>query len=398
MTEAITTTTTIHLNGSAHGPAKGSVVAVGSKRYHVGDSVATATILPHTNGSAMHMNGSSVVMNGSSVGINGSSVVANGKKKDVARNVGSKRCLWFEEELEEDLRWVFGVSKILHTGVSEFQDIELVESGPFGKVLLLDGKLQSAEADEFVYHESIVHPAFLYHANPKNVFIMGGGEGSTAREALKHKSVRKVVMCDIDKEVVDFCREHLEANAEAFRSRRLELVINCARAELERREEQFDIIVGDLADPVDGGPCFKLYTQSFYERVLKTKLAPGGIFVTQGGPAGILSHKEVYSSIYNTLRQVFKYVIPYAAHVPSYADTWGWVMASDHPFPAFSVEETESRIAHRIQGELRFLDGPTMAATFALNKHVRTSLYNETHVYTEETARFIHGHGTAQKQ
>ncbi|CAM6094417.1 unnamed protein product [Calypogeia fissa] len=89
--------------------------------------VATTTVFPHTNGSAMHINGSSVVMNGSSV-------VANGKKKDVARNVGSKRCLWFEEELEEDLHWVFSVSKILHTGVSEFQDIALVESGPFGKV------------------------------------------------------------------------------------------------------------------------------------------------------------------------------------------------------------------------------------------------------------------------
>jgi thermospermine synthase len=88
--------------------------------------------------------------------------------------------------------------RILHTGESEFQTIELVESGPFGKVLLLDGKLQSAEADEFVYHESIVHPALLYHSNPKKVFIMGGGEGSTAREVLKHSSVKKVVMCDID--------------------------------------------------------------------------------------------------------------------------------------------------------------------------------------------------------
>ncbi|KAL2608278.1 hypothetical protein R1flu_026851 [Riccia fluitans] len=363
--------TTIHLNGS--GPTNGSIVN-GSKQYHTDETATVTTQSPK--------------------GVNGvgaSKVSANGV------HASSKRCLWFEEELEEDLRWVFGVSKILHTGVSEFQDIELVESGPFGKVLILDGKLQSAEADEFVYHESIVHPAMLYHSDPKAVFIMGGGEGSTAREALRHESVKKVVMCDIDKEVVDFCREHLSANSEAFRNRRLELVIDDALAELERREDTFDIIVGDLADPVAGGPCYKLYTQSFYETILKPRLSPGGILVTQGGPAGILTHKEVYSSIFNTLRQVFKYVVPYAAHVPSYADSWGWVMASDHPFPTFSPEETDSRISKRIVGDLQFLDGQTMAAIFALNKHVRNSLAHETHVYTEETARFIHGHGTAQK-
>jgi len=282
-----------------------------------------------------------------------------------------KRCLWFEEELEQDLRWVFGVSKILHTGVSEFQNIELVESGPFGKVLILDGKLQSAEADEFVYHESIVHPALLYHSNPKNVFIMGGGEGSTAREALRHRSVEQVVMCDIDEEVVNFCRKHLTVNAEAFRSDRLELVINCARAELEKRTEQFDIIIGDLADPVAGGPCYQLYTKSFYEDVLKPRLKEGGILVTQGGPAGILSHAEVYTSIYNTLRETFKHVVPYAAHVPSYADTWGWVMASDHPIPPMSPEETDRRINQRLNSELKFLDGLTLSASIALNKHVR---------------------------
>lgn len=305
----------------------------------------------------------------------------------------TKHCFWFKEELEEDLQWVFGVSRILHAGVSEFQDIALVESGPFGKVLLLDGKLQSAEADEFVYHESIVHPALLQHADPKSIFIMGGGEGSTAREVLKHRSVKKVTMCDIDEEVVNFCREYLTVNHEAFKNKKLELVINCAKAELAHRKEKFDVIIGDLADPVDGGPCYQLYTRSFYESVLKPRLEVGGIFVTQGGPAGILSHVAVYSSIYNTLRQTFKYVVPYAAHVPSYADTWGWVMASDEPLPGFSVDETDRQIKSRLSGQLQFLDGQTLLATLALNKRVRKTLAEETHVYTEDSARFIHGQG-----
>jgi thermospermine synthase len=83
-------------------------------------------------------------------------------------------------------------------------------------------------------------------------------------------------------------------------------VIKDAKAELEKREEKFDIIVGDLADPVEGGPCYQLYTKSFYQNILKPKLSPNGIFVTQAGPAGIFTHKEVFTSIYNTMKQVFK--------------------------------------------------------------------------------------------
>ncbi|KAI3810738.1 hypothetical protein L1987_20360 [Smallanthus sonchifolius] len=145
--------------------------------------------------------------------------------------------------------------------------------------------MQSAESDEFIYHECLIHPSLLSHPCPKTVFIMGGGEGSTAREALKHKSIEKVTMCDIDEEVVAFCREHLTANKEAFRNNLLELVINDAKIELLERKEKFDIIVGDLADPVEGGPCYQLYTKSFYQQILKPKLNQGGIFVTQ-----VLSH------------------------------------------------------------------------------------------------------------
>eukprot|EP00249_Psilotum_nudum_P034421 c53462_g1_i1 orf=512-1285(+) len=147
----------------------------------------------------------SAVGNGTVLGttIKGSSMTAsadgtNGLATD-KRSFGSgrRRSLWYEEEVNEDLRWCFSLSSILHTGVSKFQDITLLDTRPFGKVLILDGKLQSSEADEFVYHECLVHPAMIYHSSPKNVFIMGGGEGSTAREVLRHKSVKKVVMCDI---------------------------------------------------------------------------------------------------------------------------------------------------------------------------------------------------------
>ena len=162
------------------------------------------------------------------------------------------------------------------------------------QVLLLDGKLQSAESDEKVYHECLVQPALLHHPAPKQVYICGGGEGSTLREILRHPQVERCVMVDIDQVVVDFCKAHLEDNTAAFNDKRTELIVDDARSVLESYPDgSFDVIVGDLADPVFGGPCYQLYTQEFYENVIKKKLKPDGIFVTQSGPAGHLSHTEV---------------------------------------------------------------------------------------------------------
>ncbi|KAH7679916.1 thermospermine synthase protein [Dioscorea alata] len=301
---------------------------------------------------------------------------------------------WYVEEIDDDLKWSFALNRVLHRGASKYQDIALLDTKPFGKVLVIDGKMQSAEIDEFIYHECLTHPSLLCHPNPKSAFIMGGGEGSTAREILKHKTIDRVVMCDIDQEVVDFCRKYLTINKEAFNSNRLCLVINDAKLELETREEKYDIIVGDLADPMEGGPCYQLYTISFYENIVKPKLNQKGIFVTQAGPAGVLSHKGVFSSIYNTLKQVFKYVVAYTAHVPSYADTWGWVMASDEPFE-LNAQQIDEKINERIEGELLYLNGDSLISSTTMNKSVHQSLLKETHVYTENDARFLHGFGRA---
>ncbi|KAK9948053.1 hypothetical protein M0R45_003642 [Rubus argutus] len=299
---------------------------------------------------------------------------------------------WFEEQLEADLKWSFALNRVLLTGASEFQHVALIDSKRFGKALVIDGRMQSAENDEFIYHECLVHPALLLHQNPQNVFIMGGGEGSTAREVLKHKDLEKVIMCDIDKVVVIFCREHLAANREAFSDNRLQLVFNDAKDELEKTEDKFDVIVGDLPDPIERGPCNNLYTKTFYEQVIKPHLKNNGIFVTQAGPAGILSHKDIFTSIYNTVKHVFKYVFAYTAHVPSYADSCGWVVASDQPL-RLDAAQLNSRIQERIRGELLYLDGASIVSSTVVNKTIYTSLLKETNVFTEETTKFCYGHG-----
>ncbi|XP_021717125.1 thermospermine synthase ACAULIS5-like [Chenopodium quinoa] len=336
--------------------------------------------------------GSLSISNGN--GFNDNGICGNGLigKGQSGGDQGQRRSCWYEEEIEENLRWSFALNRIIHTGATQYQDIQLLDTKPFGKALVIDGKLQSAEIDEFIYHECLVHPPLLHHPSPQSIFIMGGGEGSTAREILRHQTVQKVVMCDIDEEVVDFCKSYLVVNKEAFCDPRLELIINDAGAELQSRVEKYDVIIGDLADPLEGGPCYKLYTKSFYESTVKPKLGRNGVFVTQAGPAGIFSHTEVFTCIYNTLKQVFKYVVPYSAHIPSYADTWGWVMASDSEL-MLKAEEFDLRVKQRMNGENRFLDATTFLSASTLSKAVRNSLDNESHVYTEGDARFIYGHG-----
>ncbi|XP_078179915.1 S-adenosyl-L-methionine-dependent methyltransferases superfamily protein [Carex rostrata] len=305
---------------------------------------------------------------------------------------GLEKCDWFEEEVDKDVKLSYALNCVLHEGSSHYQDIVLLDTKHFGKALVIDGKMQSTEMDEFIYHECLVHPALLFHPNPKTVFIMGGGEGSTAREVLKHNTIHGVVMCDIDQEVVAFCRRYLTVNYKTFVSDKLCLVINDAKAELEKRQEKYDVIIGDLSDPVEGGPCYQLYTKSFYQNVVKPKLNYRGIFVTQAGPAGVFTHKEVFTSIYNTLKHVFKYVKAYTAHIPSFVDSWGWVMASDHPF-SLTAEEIDLKIMERIEGELLYLNGDSLISSTTMNKAVHQSLLKETHIYTEDNARFIYGHG-----
>lgn len=296
----------------------------------------------------------------------------------------------------DDIRWSYLINKVCYSGKSEFQEIDLVETGAFGKVLLLDGKMQSSELDEQVYHELLVHPALLHHADPRTVFICGGGEGATAREVLRHKTVEKVVMVDIDKVVCDACCEYLPKNTAAFKDPRLTLIHDDARTQLENWPGKFDVIISDLADPLDGGPCYQLYTQEFYRNVVRNKLNAGGIFIAQCGPAGFRSCKEVFTTIHHTLASVFPSVHPYVQHMPSYCDCWGYNLALTDPSqPLLAAEEFDARAAARISGELEFVDGCTFLGLTQLNKMLRKALAEETEIYTMDNPKFIHGGGVA---
>jgi spermidine synthase len=225
---------------------------------------------------------------------------------------------WYEEEQLPTFITKVGLNKVLYEGKSPFQTISIVETNPFGLTLLLDGKTQSSALDEVVYHECLVHPAMLLHPNPESVFIGGGGECATAREILRHKSVKECIMVDIDEEVVRVSLEKLPTWSDGcFEDPRLKVYYEDAYAYIENYKGKFDVIIMDIADPIEAGPGIKLYTKEFYQMAI-TRLNPGGMIVTQSGVGSILNHTECFTVIHQTMKSVFDNVVIYTADTPSF--------------------------------------------------------------------------------
>jgi spermidine synthase len=270
-----------------------------------------------------------------------------------------------------------GVTNVIATRRSPFQVIEVVELGSYGKALLLDGKVQSTLLDEFIYHESIIHPALLCHPAPRRVFIVGGGEGAPVREVLKHRGIEHVLLVDIDSEVVELCRRHLpEMSAGALEDPRVEVRYLDARKYLEETSEKFDAIIIDISEPIEEGPAYLLFTQEFY-RIAFDRLTDQGTLAVQGGTIS-LADPDCFAIVHNTLQSVFPVVAPYFADIPSFGRPWGFLFAGKGANPArFTREAVDRALAERVDGELRFYDGEAHSMMFALPKHVRRSLADE---------------------
>ena len=271
------------------------------------------------------------------------------------------------------------ISKVIVEQKTPYQRALLVEFYRFGKALILDGKIQSTVADEFIYHEALVHPLLLSLDNPENVLILGGGEGATLREVLKHKSVRNVTMVDIDPVVIDFAKKYLqEWHQGAFDNPRTKLIIEDGSKFVKETKESFDAVILDLTDPIKGSPSQLLYTKEFYEEL--KKITKGGVVTQATSPSFSL---DTFSIIYNTLKQVFRKVSTGIVYVPAFDGLWGFVYASDNSNPIELLkEEVDKRINDRIEGKLRFYDGETHVTMFSIPKYIREVLESEKRVST----------------
>jgi spermidine synthase len=289
------------------------------------------------------------------------------------------------------------MEKVLAAGRTRFQDYFIFQTGAFGKVLVLDKDVQSTERDEYIYHETLVHPAMLAHPNPRSVFIVGGGEGATLREVLRHPTVEKAVMCDIDDELVEMARRLLpEWHQGAFDDPRAQVVTEDARGWLENHPDTYDVIIVDLNDPVgQDNPARMLFTVEFYE-LLKRRLNPGGLMAMQAGMI-LLTHHKMHPVVHNTVKQVFRHTRSYRNYIPGFMLNFGFIVASDAvDITGLSEGILESRIVERGLA-LRHLDAAFTEAMFVLPKDLKEAIAAEKMVSRDSQPFWLTEEGEARQ-
>ena len=256
---------------------------------------------------------------------------------------------------------------------SPFQLIEVFATPALGTLMRLDGCNMLSERDEFFYHENVIHPAAIAHANPTKALIIGGGDGGSAEELLKHPSIKSVVLCELDQAVIAVAKEHFQSvHHNVFSDSRLSVHIADGHKYVQRCDtddgaELFDLIYLDLTDPT--GDAEALYTEAFYadcKRILQTG---GALTLHIGSP---FSHAPRLKKSIENLRRVFKIVTPYFVHIPAYGCVWGFAVASDSlDIANISAAEVNSRITQRNIQHRQFYNGEMHRAMQALPEYVR---------------------------
>ncbi len=300
------------------------------------------------------------------------------------------RWQWFHDYFASTEAHLHGFTRLLFQKTTPYQTIEILETPFYGRMLVLDGDVQSSEKDEYIYHEALVHPAMILHPNPSRVLVMGGGEGATLREVLRHRTVLKAEMFDLDLEVIEACKTYLpEWNAGSYQDPRATLHAGDARKMLAQYDgPPFQVIISDLTDPFAEGPSHLLFTGEFF-RLVKERMDPDGIFVLQASLLRNVTY-EMHLAIRNTLLQVFSQVHSYFAYVPAFDTTWGFILSSDcHDPVSPTLEEIDRRIARRVEGELRYYDGETHLSLFHLPKDIRALLAQPSPLIEDGTPFFL---------
>jgi len=251
---------------------------------------------------------------------------------------------------------------------SPYQRVEVFDTHPFGKAFRLDGRLMTSVGDEFFYHECMTHPALLSHPNPQSVLIIGGGDGGSAEEILKHPSVQRVVMAELDPAVIDISREHLqEIHQGSLDDPRLTIHIGDGFEFVKNCTEQFDLIVLDLTDP--DTPAFALYSEAFF-RMCQGLLNHGGLMTMHLGSP--VYQPETVRKNATHLRKVFKQVHPMSLFIPLYGSLWCLAIASDTVNPrTVSADALTARLMDRRIGTLKYYNAPLHAALFTLPTFVQ---------------------------
>ncbi|MCS7176192.1 MAG: polyamine aminopropyltransferase [Candidatus Kapabacteria bacterium] len=258
------------------------------------------------------------------------------------------------------------VEAILYDGRSSHQRITVLLSPTFGRMLLLDGAVMVTEWDEFIYHETLVHPALFLLPQPRKVLVVGGGDGGSVREILRHPSVEGVDVVEIDEEVVRVARRFLPTVASCLGDPRVRIYYqDGAQFVAERSKATYDVVIVDAPDPIGIGGS--LFTETFYQHCWRI-LRSDGVLVLQSGSPLHPAYREALPRVQGTLQTLFRHVAPYWAPVPTYpTGIWTFTIASRrwHPTKDYDLNQAWGRY-RSLAGKLRYYTPELHTAAFAL--------------------------------
>jgi spermidine synthase len=249
-----------------------------------------------------------------------------------------------------------------------FQLLEVYDTPELGRIFRLDGYNMTSERDEFFYHENLVHPAAVAHPHPRRALVIGGGDGGSSEELLKHSTLEVVHMAELDPEVIEVAKaQFARVHRGAFDNPRLKVTVGDGLEYLRTTKARYDLMSMDLTDPV--GPSAELYSPATFALARGAMAEGGALTLHLGSP---FSHPERVRATLANLRQVFRIVTPYFVHIPLYGSIWGFACASDSLDPrAIAPAQVERVLAERGVGDLQYYNGETHQAVFALPNYVR---------------------------
>lgn len=269
---------------------------------------------------------------------------------------------WVMEQLTPEAAFGFRASNVQRRQ-TPFQTLEMMDTASFGRVMRLDNCFMTSERDEFFYHECMSHPAAIAHPHPRSALIIGGGDGGLAEELLKHATMERVVLAELDEEVIKTSQAELEqVHRNVWSDARLQLQIGDGMAFIDQTEERFDLLVMDLTDP--DTPAGSLYEAAALQRMQRV-LAPGGALVLHLGSP--IFHPEQVRSLSQTLRGLFQHVRCYGVYVPLYGAYWGMAVCSDTlDVKAVEAQTVHERLQTRGVQDLQYYNPEVHGALFAL--------------------------------
>jgi len=276
--------------------------------------------------------------------------------------------LWFEEKLEPPVGTTFRVlvNKTIERFRSEYQEIAVLETEKLGKMLILDGVIMLSEFDEFAYHEMIIHVPLLTHPNPKKVLVIGGGDGGSIREIVKHKEVEEVHLCEIDKAVVEVSKKYLPTLSSGFSDPRVKIFYEDGAKFVKDKEGEYDVIIVDSTDPV--GAAVVLFEEPFY-RDMYEALKPDGIIVSQC--ESIYYHQDLIKRMLGFISNIFELTGYYYSLVPTYpSGTIGFAFCSKKYHPLKDLDEKR----YYELGKLRYYNPQIHKTSFCLPTFIRELL------------------------